>query len=194
VDREALKVAQSDLATYSHCDENQGCVYNCSTPDHKATLGSWNISLLLHQEEGDNCLALNANNYSALKYEYWDANVQLLLGTGRQGFWFSTLKEGDGVTWSQTRVESKIAKACSDEVHYAAVEAHGRQCFAAAGPGCKTGKGRDKTAECWIDCYYSAVLGPSAGASYNRTGGMSLGQLAAAWEDAFVSCPQIKRR
>ena len=25
--------------------------------------------------------------------------MQLLLGTGRQGFWFSTLKEGDGVTF-----------------------------------------------------------------------------------------------
>ena len=40
-------------------------------------------------------------------------------------------------------------------------------------------------------CYYAAVLGPAANASY-ELGGISLEELVAAWSHAFKSCPAVR--
>jgi hypothetical protein len=195
VDKDALAAAQSNLDTYSHCDEGTNCSYKCSTS--KASVGSWNISLLLH-DQGQDCFNMEHRKgiYSpALKYEWWAANTLQLLTRADKCFWYSTLATGEGTAWKQHGVVKRISKNCSDEVHYGNVERRGSKCFArtqVAGVPCAVGTGnRDLTSECWIDCYYATILGPNSNSSYDRAGGMAAKDLENGWDEAFQKCPAL---
>jgi hypothetical protein len=86
VDSAALARAQSDLTTYSHCDEAPNCSYRCSSSQHVAAppaLGSWNLSLLLHSLDND-CFELNR---SSLVFEWWESNLVSLLTSTGAGYW-----------------------------------------------------------------------------------------------------------
>lgn len=187
VEAVALHKAQSDLTTYAHCDESPNCSYNCSSSQGVTSppaFGSWNLSLLIHQLDSE-CYSLNK---SALVYDWWESNlVSKLISTGN-GYWYSTLKSGEGSTWKNQKLIKRIAKNCSDGIHYSAIEHAGQKCFASSGK-CKTGKQRVVSAPCWINCYYATVLGPRANASYDTTGGMSVSALQHIWDRGFEECP-----
>jgi hypothetical protein len=190
VEAAALATAQANMGTYSHCDlsTKQGtCTYTCTKPAANfvnATLGSWNLSAVLHKGEPA-CLHLQSN---ALETEWWSANLQLLLDATGNGYWYSTLKAGEGASWRQIEVTKSIAKVCADNHHYTAIEADGTACYAAANVATGNGK-RNIKSKGWIQCYYATILGPQANSSYDRTGGWTAGQLEALWDGAFVQCP-----
>lgn len=151
MDGNLLREAEKNLETYSHCNLGAvDCAYECS--EATSTLGCWNISILI--QEQPSCRHLGPDS---LPSEWWAANLQYLIASPTAGFWFSTLANGENVSWQQVGKPVSISKNCSDEHHFSTVESEGSQCFAAA--GVSVGPHRNILQHGWINCYYATVLG-----------------------------------
>ena len=114
-----------------------------------------------------------------------------------QGSWFSTLKQGEGVTWRLVEVVKRVRRDCHSNSFYASVERRLPECFA----GCQGGAGASRITSslCWAGCFSDAALGPQARTSTHDLGsGMTREELIAAWSRPFDSddvakggCPQV---
>jgi hypothetical protein len=89
---------------------------------------------------------------------------------------------------------SQVAKDCVDKHVYAAVRAHGDDCFG------QCPQPRNSTSPCFVTCFYHTMLGSKAGAGLGPefiTGGMDVRDLDRAWMAAFLSsdplegCPDL---
>ena len=75
-------------------------------------------------------------------------------------------------------------------------DTHGAPCFAkCTDSGVGLGK-RNVTSPCWIQCLFTAVLGPEAGIPGAPIAGMALSTIAGAWDSAFEletegGCPAL---
>ena len=47
----------------------------------------------------------------------------------------------------------------------------------------------DKTSLCYINCYYSGLLGPASGTTFPSDGGLTGPEITGIWVDAFDACP-----
>ena len=114
-----------------------------------------------------------------------------------RGGWFSTLKQGEGVTWRLVEVVKRVRRDCHSNSFYASVERRLPECFA----GCQGGAGASRipSSLCWAGCFSDAALGPQARTSTHDLGsGMTREELIAAWSRPFDSddvakggCPQV---
>ena len=78
-------------------------------------------------------------------------------------------------------VDKIVQRTCHVRVFGAAV--------AVTAPSCFDDCGAQKTntsSPCWVNCFYEAALGPEAGTPGGKAGGMSTGDLAAAWAKPFL--------
>lgn len=128
--------------------------------------------------------------------DYWHGNTL----SKTFGWWYSTWAEGECkpddptqgfCSWQLTEVVKKIGKTCSDDAIDATIVAGdksakwGAQCF----DKCSSADQKNTTSECWIECFYSNVLGPAGSSSLlNHTSpnfGIPLVELQAAWDKPF---------
>lgn len=129
-------------------------------------------------------------------YECWRDNVAQKTG----GTWYSTKGEGlcaqgqrpgiDNCTWRVAEVVKVVNKTCSDNSIYTAVEAYdsssaGNNCYQQT--RCPIGAHRNSTSDCWIDCFYKALLGPDSGKPGGAVAGLPIADLLAAWAKPFSS-------
>eukprot|EP00929_Paragymnodinium_shiwhaense_P112458 TRINITY_DN80714_c0_g1_i1.p1 TRINITY_DN80714_c0_g1~~TRINITY_DN80714_c0_g1_i1.p1 ORF type:complete len:384 (+),score=62.56 TRINITY_DN80714_c0_g1_i1:28-1152(+) len=135
-------------------------------------------------------------NETADEWTCWGENIVRKTG----GFWYSTRKEGqcaDGQQWGDNctwRVQSMktINNTCMHNKLVETVEGYDKSgCF----PAC--GTPRNTSSECWIGCFFDAVLGKEARHTNQKPlGGMPLEVLRNGWTDAFLppaqgGCPTI---
>lgn len=105
------------------------------------------------------------------------------------GSWYSSLDQGycgsenvDNCTWRVVSVEKVVQKSCHNKVFFGAVEKKGSACFKACGSD-KT----NSSSPCWVNCFYSTVLGADAGKPGGQVAGMPLQSLIDAWLSPFDS-------
>ena len=134
------------------------------------------------------------------KIDYWHGNVL----SKTNGFWFSTWAEGECrddpaqafCSWRVAAEAKKVAKGCSDAAIDAIVEAGdrsapwGARCF----DTCPAAQRTNTSSECWIECFYSNVLGPNGSSSLlnhsDPNFGIPLPELQAAWDKPFLPVEQ----
>jgi len=114
-----------------------------------------------------------------------------------QGSWFSTLRQGEGVTWRLVEVVKRVRRDCHSNSFYTSVERRLPKCFA----GCHGGAGasRNTSSLCWAGCFSDAALGPQARTStHDLESGMTREELVGAWSRPFDSndvanggCPHV---
>ena len=118
----------------------------------------------------------------------WAENIPRKTG----GFWYSTLKEGEGKSWKVQSLRT-VNETCLKSSIISSVEKHSTDgCFSDCGPT------RNITSACWISCFFDTLLGPNAKKSTQLPlGGMAVVDIEKSWTDAFLpesqgGCPQIK--
>ena len=115
-----------------------------------------------------------------------------------QGSWFSTVKQGEGVTWRLVEVVKRVRRDCHSNSFYASVERRLPECF----EGCQqggAGASRNTSSLCWVGCFSDTALGPQARTSTHDLGsGMTRDELIDAWSRPFDSddgakggCPHV---
>jgi len=133
-------------------------------------------------------------NSTSPEWTCWAENIVRKTG----GLWYSTLREGQcqtgdsstGCSWRSLTTKS-VREPCLKGQLMAAVEAFQPNCFEACGP-------RNTTSNCWISCFFDAILGPAARHSVSEPlTGIPLPALERAWENAFLpealgGCPSVK--
>jgi len=100
---------------------------------------------------------------------------------------------GDSCTWRAVSVEKVVSRTCHSKVFGEIVQA-------AQPPACLQACGSQKTntsSPCWVDCFYKAAAGPDSAKPGGKIAGMTLAELAAAWEHPFLpeeqgGCPAVK--
>ena len=156
-----------------------------------AAVGYENTTVLFGSNgTGKPCLRLPEGHLRTGTYALATAAAKL------QGSWFSTLKQGEGVTWRLVEVVKRVRRDCHSNSFYTSVERRLPECFA----GCQGGAGasRNTSSVCWAGCFVDAALGPQARTSTHDLGsGMTREELVAAWSRPFDSddvakggCPQ----
>jgi len=125
-------------------------------------------------------------------YKCWSGNSMAKTG----GLWFSHPSAGLCHSYSQPgscswRVlsTSTVQEQCLKDTLMTTVEAAGPECFQACGP-------RNATSDCWIGCFFDALLGPEARHS-NNFSGMPLDDVVSGWTSAFLDeakggCPKLQ--
>jgi len=118
----------------------------------------------------------------------WAGNIPRKTG----GFWYSTLKEGEGKSWKVQSLRT-VNETCLKSSIISSVEKHSTDgCFSDCGPT------RNITSACWISCFFDTLLGQNAKKSTQLPlGGMAVVDIEKSWTDAFLpesqgGCPQIK--
>ena len=99
-------------------------------------------------------------------WDHWKSSTARVLG----GNWYSTADEGDcddpaapGCGWRVLQHIKTVNATCANNNLIAAVETRGKKCFINGGcPKLSDGSGAyDRSTNCWVECFFSAVLGPA---------------------------------
>jgi len=125
-------------------------------------------------------------------YDWWKTNLALKLG----GFWYSTLSTGNcktqstNCTWRVVETLRNVNHKCQDKLLSESVEKEGSECFNA----CPQPK--NQTSTCWVECYFTTLLGEGSGKGIVQDEGMTKGAIVDAWTQAFQSveeggCPEV---
>ena len=180
-------------ATASFCDP--ASMVRCGS-----SVGLANISAKLNVE-GKTC---------SDAFDCWKINMARKVGN--DALWFSTTRDGwcgegggrrpPGCTWRVAQVVKRVSQNCSHDRAFAAVEAQDKAgCFRGC-PRAHHGAHRNVSDPCWIDCFFSTVLGPHSAKNMTKhmsdTEGMTVAQVLHAWTSPFLSddpakggCPGI---
>lgn len=126
----------------------------------------------------------------ARDFECWRESMPRKTG----GKWYSTQEAGfcregqDTPCGWQVLNTSTVHEQCLKESVMDTVETAAPACFSTCGP-------RNVTSKCWINCFFSTIMGPE---SHNSTtlAGLPIEHLVSAWERPFLpsaegGCPKI---
>ena len=115
--------------------------------------------------------------------------------------WYSTYERGwcgdgtspapAGCTWRVADFVKRVNKNCSDNAIYNEVEkvdasSGEKACFNSCTDS-RVGLNRNTSSPCWINCFYTTVLGPDAGTAGGAVTGMPIEDLITAWDLPFAS-------
>jgi len=118
-------------------------------------------------------------------WDYWNFNTAALFGNTGKGEWYSLVAKDEGTYWRNATVLKVINQRCQARALDKLVASIGSKCFS----GCT--QPTNQSSACWIDCFFSTVLGPSADRTLkppgSQAGAMSVDDLAAAWLSGFGS-------
>jgi hypothetical protein len=116
----------------------------------------------------------------------WKAYAAAITG----GYWYSTLSDGDctdanasACTWLVMETKKTVNASCVNQAIHRAVEAHGKDCFAACPPSPPT-----NVTDCWTLCFYETLMGRTPLPPYSKIAGalpMTSEQLTGPFLDAF---------
>jgi sucrose-6-phosphate hydrolase SacC (GH32 family) len=173
----------SDHHGNNHCKDGS---YTCTCRDCNASIGARPCN-----RYGSGACRSDEADWSCWRQKTAEKTVD--------GIWYSTLGTGlcsasvPFCTWRVAEIVKRVSHACLNDRINTAVEAANEPCFATCG------QTRNISSDCWITCFYDAVLGPAV-ATGGPIGGMPLATLDAAWTNAFRSddphaggCPAVRR-
>jgi len=116
-----------------------------------------------------------------------------------QGLWYSTTAAGycgdgskpapAGCTWTVKEVPKIVNKTCSDNSIYGFLEnydGNATKCFASCSDS-GVGPSRNTSSTCWVNCLYTALLGPEGGKPGGKLDGIPMQEIVGTWEKAFLS-------
>lgn len=118
-------------------------------------------------------------------FDCWHMN----LGRKTKGVWYSTFREGSCHEQKEGPCSWKVLS--SRTIQEDCVKTRLTDVVEAESPGCfeKCGT-RNHSSPCWVDCFFTTVLGPESHNSTNVTG-MPLEKLTGAWSKSFQVCPEV---
>jgi len=123
-------------------------------------------------------------------WDYWNYNIATLMGNTGGGEWYSLQSSDKSKYWRNATVVKMINAKCQARALETLVQTTGAACFG----GCP--QPTNQSTACWIDCFFSTVLGPDADTTLkppgNQTGAMSLAELETAWLAGFASDDESK--
>lgn len=116
------------------------------------------------------------------------------------GHWYSTPTQGEckdgaalgtnGCTWRLVAAKKYVNESCVNANVDRVIEQHNSKCFAAC-----PDHGKDTTSDCYLQCYYNALVGDDA----NALEPLASSELEGAWLGSFASsdpaiggCPSVK--
>eukprot|EP00041_Stephanoeca_diplocostata_P011510 m.190642 g.190642 ORF g.190642 m.190642 type:complete len:402 (+) comp18568_c0_seq2:161-1366(+) len=153
------------------CDERRVGRQNCS---------NWDEIYSIYSHHGERVSEVSC----------WHENMVHKVG----GLWYSTRKEGQCTSDSQTLgvdcfwkvhgIRKRVEKTCVDASINKEVEMVGADCFG------QCDQPHNTSSLCWIRCFFDTVLGPNSGNTTNATGGMPLADLENAWLKPFQPVSQ----
>ena len=172
-----LEVKANDTMAYALCNDVEGkCGYECQRFSHTTPVG-------IGQEKV--CAGCNMAPAPSIyrrttnDYDYWDYNGAALLGDQGQGLWYSLRKEDENVFYRNVKIVKVINADCQARALDAAVRARGESCFS----GCP--EPTNTSSVCWVNCFFETVIGKGHNTTTRPEGGMTPGEVTAAWLTGF---------
>ena len=118
-------------------------------------------------------------------WDYYNYNTAALLGQTGQGEWYSLSEDTKDKYWKNATIIKTINAKCQAEHFDGFVQQQGASCFS----GCP--QPTNQSSACWVNCFFSTVLGPDADHALkkpgNQTGALDIGKMASAWLSGFGS-------
>lgn len=128
-------------------------------------------------------------------WDHWKSSTARVLG----GRWFSTAQEGDcddpvapGCGWRVLEHVKTVNATCANKNLIATVEHRGEECFVNGACPKLNDMSYNRSTNCWVKCFFSAILGPTphlnaSTVPWNPLPAMTAEELTAPWLAAFSS-------